>query len=101
MKSAPRLVYLVIFLVCTGLIGFALYLQHSLGLEPCPMCILQRYAFVAVGVIALAAAIQDPAPLRSSNFSGLVLGASCQSVFRKAVRCCTAASARTAEFRAR
>ena len=61
MKSESRLVYLAIFLGCAGLIGFALYLQHSLGLEPCPMCILQRYAFIAVGVIALAAAIQNPA----------------------------------------
>ena len=72
MKSAPRLVYLVIFLVCTGLIGFALYLQHSLGLEPCPMCILQRYAFIAVGVIALAAAIQDPALLGRRIYSALL-----------------------------
>jgi disulfide bond formation protein DsbB len=72
MKSGPRLVYLVIFLVCTGLIGFALYLQHSLGLEPCPMCILQRYAFIAVGVMALAAAIQDPARLGRRIYSALL-----------------------------
>jgi len=61
MKPGPRLIYLAIFLACAGLIGFALYLQHSLGLEPCPMCILQRYAFVVVGVTGLAAAIQNPA----------------------------------------
>jgi len=72
MKSESRLVYLAIFLVCTGLIGFALYLQHSLGLEPCPMCILQRYAFIAVGVIALAAAIQNPALLGRRIYSALL-----------------------------
>jgi len=72
MDSRPRLVYLAIFLVCTGLIGFALYLQHSLGLEPCPMCILQRYAFIAVGVIALAAAIQNPALLGRRIYSALL-----------------------------
>ena len=77
MKCGSRLVYLAIFLVCTGLIGFALYLQHSLGLEPCPMCILQRYAFIAVGVIALAAAIQNPALLGRRIYSALlcVMGA--------------------------
>jgi len=77
MDSRPRLVYLAIFLGCTGLIGFALYLQHSLGLEPCPMCILQRYAFIAVGVIALAAAIQNPALLGRRIYSALlcVMGA--------------------------
>ena len=73
MKPRSRLIYLAIFLVCTGLIGFALYLQHSLGLEPCPMCILQRYAFIVVGVIALVAAIQDPALLGRRIYSGLLV----------------------------
>lgn len=56
----PRLIHSGIFLICTGLIGFAIYLQHVEGLEPCPMCILQRYAFIAVGVIALVAALHNP-----------------------------------------
>jgi protein dithiol:quinone oxidoreductase len=72
MKPGPRLIYLAIFLACAGLIGFALYLQHSLGLEPCPMCILQRYAFVVVGVIGLAAAIQNPALLGRRIYSALL-----------------------------
>lgn len=72
MKPGPRLIYLAIFLACAGLIGFALYLQHSLGLEPCPMCILQRYAFIVVGVIALAAAIHNPALLGRRIYSALL-----------------------------
>ena len=72
MKPGPRLIYLAIFLACAGLIGFALYLQHSLGLEPCPMCILQRYAFVVVGVIGLAAAIQNPALPGRRTYSALL-----------------------------
>ena len=31
---------------CMGLLGFGLYLQHVEGLEPCPMCIVQRYALM-------------------------------------------------------
>ena len=73
MQLNSRLTYLAIFLVCAGLIGFALYLQHALGLEPCPMCILQRYAFVVVGVIALAAAIHNPAVLGRRIYSGLLV----------------------------
>ena len=73
MKSGSRMIYLAIFLVCAGLIGFALYLQHSLGLEPCPMCILQRYAFIIVGVVALAAAIHDPALPGRRIYSGLLV----------------------------
>ena len=73
MKSGSRMIHLAIFLVCAGLIGFALYLQHSLGLEPCPMCILQRYAFIIVGVVALAAAIHDPALPGRRIYSGLLV----------------------------
>jgi disulfide bond formation protein DsbB len=56
----PRLIFSGIFVVCAGLIAFALYLQHARGLEPCPMCILQRYAFILTGAIALAAALHNP-----------------------------------------
>jgi disulfide bond formation protein DsbB len=56
----PRLIHLAVFLACAALMAFGLYLQHAEGLEPCPLCILQRYAFVVSGVIALVAAIHGP-----------------------------------------
>ena len=34
------------------MLAFGLYLQHVVGLEPCPMCIVQRYALVLVAVFA-------------------------------------------------
>ena len=73
MKLNSRLIYLAMFLACAGLIGFALYLQHALGLDPCPMCILQRYAFIVVGVIALAAAIHNPALPGRRIYGGLLV----------------------------
>jgi len=30
-----------------------MYLQHVVGLEPCPMCIVQRYVMVLMGLVAL------------------------------------------------
>ena len=33
-----------------------LYLQNTLGLTPCPMCVVQRYALIVVGLLCLAAA---------------------------------------------
>jgi len=60
MNLTPRQIYLGIFVACAGLIGFGLFLQHARGLEPCPMCILQRYAFVLTGAIALVAALHNP-----------------------------------------
>ena len=69
----PRLIYLAIFLACAALMAFGLYLQHGRGLEPCPLCILQRYAFVATGVIALAAAIHGAGPVGRWIYSILVV----------------------------
>jgi protein dithiol:quinone oxidoreductase len=55
-----RMLYALGFLVCAGLIGFALYLQHVLGEDPCPLCIFQRVAVIALGVISLVAALHNP-----------------------------------------
>ena len=52
MDSAPRRVWLLVCLGCIGLLAFGLYLQHVVGLEPCPMCIVQRYALVFVATLA-------------------------------------------------
>ncbi len=56
-----RLGYLAGFLACAGMIGFALYLQHFQGQEPCPLCILQRITWVALGGIFFIAALHGPA----------------------------------------
>jgi protein dithiol:quinone oxidoreductase len=52
---------LVGFLVCTGMLAFGYYLQFVAGLEPCPLCIIQRLLLFAVGVAFLAAALHHPA----------------------------------------
>jgi disulfide bond formation protein DsbB len=36
--------------VCFVLIAIALYLQHALDLLPCPLCVIQRYLFLAVAI---------------------------------------------------
>lgn len=57
----PRFGYFVGFLVCLGILGFALYLQYVQGQEPCPLCILQRVAWMALGGVFLVATLQGPA----------------------------------------
>ena len=37
---------------CVAMLAFGMYLQHVVGLEPCPMCIVQRYALILVAVVA-------------------------------------------------
>jgi len=73
----PRLPFALLFAVCTALLGFGLYLQYSGGLEPCPMCILQRYAFTTVILVALAGALHGPTGrLGRSIYAVLLLAAS-------------------------
>ena len=50
--TAPRRVLGLVCLACIGMLAFGLYLQHVVGLEPCPMCIVQRYALVLVALTA-------------------------------------------------
>ncbi len=58
--GSPRKLALAGFLVCAGLIGFALYLQYVRGLEPCPLCMIQRLWFIGLGLIFLVAALHGP-----------------------------------------
>jgi disulfide bond formation protein DsbB len=55
-----RVTCLVGFLICAGLLGFALYAEHVLHMEPCPLCIFQRIAFMVMGVFFLLGAIHGP-----------------------------------------
>lgn len=55
--TAPRRILFLISLACLGLLAFGLYLQHVVGLEPCPMCIVQRYALLLVAIFAGATAL--------------------------------------------
>jgi len=55
-----RLAYALGFLVCAGLIGWALWLQYGEGLDPCPLCMFQRVCVIAVGVLFLIAAVHNP-----------------------------------------
>ena len=56
-----------------GMLAFGiLYLQNHLGLEPCPMCIVQRYALIGVMVWCVLGASAQ-APVRTLFMSWLVL----------------------------
>ncbi|WP_043766517.1 disulfide bond formation protein B [Algiphilus aromaticivorans] len=55
-----RLFSLLGFLATVGAMGFALWLEHVQGLEPCPLCIFQRVAMIATGLVFLLAALHGP-----------------------------------------
>jgi disulfide bond formation protein DsbB len=48
------------FVLCAGLLGFAYFLQFHEDLDPCPLCIFQRLAFISLGLVFLLAALHHP-----------------------------------------
>ena len=61
MRIPTRLAFFAIALACAALVLTAIfYFQEELGLDPCPMCILSRFTFITIAVIALVAAIHGP-----------------------------------------
>lgn len=74
MISLPenRTLYVLGFICCCLLIGVALFFQFVMNLEPCPLCILQRLAFVAIGLVCLLAAIHNPQKTGNRIYGALV-----------------------------
>lgn len=61
------------FLVCCALIGYALYAQYVLGLDPCPLCIFQRVALIGLGLMFLIAAVHSAGPVLR-KFHAILIG---------------------------
>lgn len=61
--SLQRTLFAGGFTLCAAMMATALWLQHVEGLEPCPLCVLQRGAVIILGVVMLAGALHDPATL--------------------------------------
>lgn len=55
-----RSIFFYGFLCCVALLVTALYFQYGLGLEPCPLCIFQRYFVVLLGILMLAGGVHNP-----------------------------------------
>jgi disulfide bond formation protein DsbB len=51
--SSSRNLLLAIAAVSLALIGAALYLQHAMGLQPCPLCVIQRYLYLGIAFFSL------------------------------------------------
>jgi disulfide bond formation protein DsbB len=65
--------YLLGAAVCAMLMGWALWLQCGLGIDPCPLCSLQRIAVIAIGIAFLIAGIHNPGRLGAGIYAGLVV----------------------------
>lgn len=70
---ATRQLNLAGFVACAGMMGYALYAEYGLMLTPCPLCVFQRLAVIAIGVIFLLAALQNPDGWGRRIYAALIL----------------------------
>ncbi|MDE2219282.1 MAG: disulfide bond formation protein B [Gammaproteobacteria bacterium] len=68
------------FLACVGLLGFAIYVQGVLKVEPCPLCIFQRVGVAACGVLFLLAWVHDPASWGARVYAALIMPAALATI---------------------
>jgi disulfide bond formation protein DsbB len=57
---------------CAAMMAYALFAQHQMQLEPCPLCILQRIAVVGLGVVLLLAGLHNPQGWGRYVYGGLL-----------------------------
>ena len=67
-----RIIFALVFFGCSFLMAVALFFEHQMNLEPCPLCILQRIMVILTGIIALIAALHNPSALGIEIYGGLV-----------------------------
>ena len=60
-------------LVCAALLGFGYFLQYVHGLEPCPLCMVQRGFFYAVMAVFIIAALHAPRRAGTAVYAGIAI----------------------------
>ena len=75
-----RAQYFAGFAVCILLLAFAYYVQFQLGIEPCPLCIFQRFAFMALALFFLVGAIGNPRERGRRVYALLVFLSACAGI---------------------
>ena len=73
LDQQPHRVFMLISVTCVALLSFGIYLQQVVGLVPCPMCIVQRYALLLVALIAGLTAVCSRKGLQITGASLLLL----------------------------
>ena len=60
MKLSNRVYYFLLFFICHELLVAAYYFEYSLGLEPCPLCMVSRATVFVLGLLFLITALHNP-----------------------------------------
>lgn len=60
-NTTLRTLFFAVFILCFGLVAGAYWFQHGpQQQQPCPLCILQRYLYLGIGLVALLAGVHGP-----------------------------------------
>ncbi|MSP28231.1 MAG: disulfide bond formation protein B [Methylococcales bacterium] len=68
-KFNSRIWFFLGFLGCAFLLAMGAYFQFVQGLNPCPLCISQRLAILATGIVFLCAAIHNPQQTSTTRYA--------------------------------
>ncbi|MGN6389923.1 MAG: disulfide bond formation protein B [Burkholderiaceae bacterium] len=72
-EKSARPVLILAALVSIALLAVALYLQHAKGMAPCPLCIIQRYAYTVLAIVCLIAAAMSARAARTGAAIGMLV----------------------------
>jgi len=72
-NSIPRRwLYLLGVAAVAVLFGSALYIQHILHQDPCPLCMVQRLIYFVIGALFFVAALHNAKPFGAKLYSVLI-----------------------------
>ena len=70
---SSRQINLIMVLMAAGIIGFSYFCQYQLLLEPCLLCLMQRFLYILIGLLALLAVLQNPKQIGLRIYSTLII----------------------------
>ena len=70
MSTRPR--FAAGALVCAALLAYGYYLQYVQGLEPCPLCMVQRAFFYVVMALFIIGALHGPGRIGTAIYAVLI-----------------------------
>ena len=71
LRLPSRQLFTLAALACAALLGYGFFLQYAKGLEPCPLCLVQRGFFFAAMLVLLAGALHGPRATGTKVYAGL------------------------------
>ncbi|PPC75624.1 disulfide bond formation protein B [Pokkaliibacter plantistimulans] len=73
MVVGDRVVNGVVAAGCAAMLATAFYIENFMGLEPCPLCLMQRLVFAAIGLVCLLGCLHNPGRGGQRGYAGVML----------------------------